>query len=185
MTAGVVMVGAAGCTATPTKSGESPTAQPQTVDATTPAGLANPAVGAASVPDDVGDGSTADIRFVSLTIDNQALTVLYELSSALPTAGTALLSLTVESQDGIHVRQLGVKWINGSPQVFVFDFATSQQSNLAMTAQKEDTSVRVLFPVSAIAGLGESFEWYADSNVDGKDVDRAPNADRAKFPELP
>ncbi len=183
MTVGVVMISA--CTAKPKESGDGATARPPTTYPDTPAALADPAVGSASVPDDAGDGSNADIRSVKLTVDDKALTVVYELANALPTAGTAMLSVTAASQYGNQVRQLGVKWIDGTPQVFVFDFATSKQENLTVTPQRLGAAVTVAYPVSVIAGLGESFEWHAVSTIDGKDVDRAPDTDRAKFPELP
>ena len=185
VTAGVVMVGTAGCTATPTESSDGATAQPPTTNATTAAGLRDPVEGSALVPDDAGDASTADIRNVRLTIVGSALTVVYELTSAPPTAGTALLSVTAVSQAGNQIRQLGVKWIDGNVQVFVFDSITSKQDNLAAAnAGQQGATVTVAFPASAVAGLGETFEWHADSNVNGNDVDRAPDVDRAKFPEL-
>jgi hypothetical protein len=182
---GVVIVGAAGCTTKPTEPDDGATAQPPTTNATTAAALRDPVVGSASVPDDAGDGSTADIRHVRLTIEGSALTVVYELTSAPPTAGTAQLSVTAVSQHGDQIRQLGVKWIDGKPQVFVLDFVTSQQDNLAAaSARQQGAVVTVAFPASAVAGLGETFEWHADSNVNGNDVDRAPDVGRAKFPEL-
>ena len=40
----------------------------------------------------------------------------------------------------------------------------------------------VLFPASVIDGLGAPFWWSAVSNVDGADVDRAPDDDTTTFP---
>ena len=182
VTAGVVMISA--CTTKPAESGSGATAEPQTSNPNIPAAQDDPVAGSAKVIDSAADGGTADILSVTLTVDASGLTVAYVLSNALPTTGTALLAITVASQDSNQNRQLGAKWINGKAQVFVFDFGIPKQDNLTVTPQ-QGAAVTVVFPLSSAAGLGESFQWHAGSNVNGEDVDRAPDVGTATFPELP
>lgn len=135
----------------------------------------SPDPGSASASDARGDGDGADLVSVKLTLNRAGMTVAYQLGGSLPTAGTALLSVAVSSQDGSQVRQLGVKYIEGEPLVFVFDSVSAQQQNLAAVPQHMGKSVSVVFPAAVVAGLGRSFEWRAVSNVNGVDVDACPN----------
>ena len=184
--AGVVTVGATGCTTKPTGSGDGASAQPPTPNATTAAALRDPVVGSASVPDDAGDGMTADIRNVRLTIDGSALTVVYELTSAPPTAGTALLSVDGREpgwhSDPTARRQVDRRQAAGV-RVRLGHLKTGQPPGGERPAARHDRDGRVSCFGRCWVGW-RRFEWHADSNVNGNNVDRAPDADRAKFPEL-
>src|SRR5689334_19693490 len=82
--------------------------------------------GSASCSDATGDGGAADLVSVDLQGNGDELQVTYTLSAPPNmSAGTFLLSIIAWSEDGEAGRQLGVKWIDGEPQAFVFDFGDS------------------------------------------------------------
>lgn len=126
--------------------------------------------------DEPGDGGPVDLTNVVLTIDD-GLLVVVEVAKALPTTDTAMIGINVASADSETSRQLAVKWVDGAPGPFVFDMSESQQENLAASALTVDgTRLRIEFPASAIAGLGEGWTWSAFSAAAGDDVDACPGA---------
>lgn len=132
-------------------------------------------VRAASCTDATGDGGPADLTAVELTEGGEGLRVTFTLAAPLDTStGTALLSLSVSSQDGETARQLGAKWTDGQAQAFVFDSGTAQNEYVDAPPVVNGSTVNVTFPRSAIEGLGDTWHWGATTNVDGTDVDHCP-----------
>jgi hypothetical protein len=176
-----VLVAVAGCSG----SGDgSPTQAPHAGDVTSAADLDDPTPGSATVDDTVQDGANADLRDVTLTLDATSLVVRYELAAGMPITGTVLLAVTVFSDDDTVVRQLGTQWINnGTPLVFVYDFEGTEEHLDGVTPVVQGSTITVTYPASVVAGMGASFWWSAVTNVDGADIDRAPDADATEFPE--
>jgi hypothetical protein len=145
---------------------------------------------AASCIDAAGDGGPADLTSVELVEGGEGLRASFTLAAPLNTStGTALLSLMASSQDGETGRQLGAKWIDGQPEVFVFDSGTAQNEYVDVPPVVDGSTVNVTFPRSAIEGLGDTWRWGATSSVDGTDVDDCPepgdgvlNPERQPFP---
>lgn len=147
------------------------------------------AVRAASCSDATGDGGPADIVSVDLVEDGGDLSVTYRLAQPLDTSADTLLSLIAWSEDGATGRQLGAKWVGGTPTVFAFDLAEAQNQDVDVEPAVEGDTVSVTYPASAVEGLGESWGWTATTSVDGVDVDDCPepgddvlNPQRQPFP---
>jgi hypothetical protein len=127
---------------------------------------------------------------VDLTLDGQGLQATYTLTAPPNTStGTFLLSLTAWSTDGEVGRQLGVKWIDGTPGAFAFDLVEAQNEDLSATPAVEGSQVRVTFPADTVSPLGGTWKWTAVTSVDGLDADTCPepgddflNPQRQPFP---
>lgn len=131
--------------------------------------------GHASATDNEGDGGDADLLGVGLGGSTSGLNVTYKLSTEPATTGTTLLAIFVTTPNGDQSWQLGLKYIDGDANVFVFDMASGTQDNVDTTPQAQGGTVSVVFPAESVAPLGSSFKWRAVTNVDGTDVDSCPD----------
>jgi len=132
-------------------------------------------LGHASATDKNGDGGEADLLTVSLDGTTSGLRITYKLRTQPSTTGTTLLAIAASSLSGDQSRQLGVKYIDGAANVFVFDMTSATQDNVDATPQVSAESVSITFPAESVAPLGSSFKWRAVSNVDGTDTDSCPD----------
>ncbi len=105
--------------------------------------------------------------------------------AAVPTTGTVLYSVTAGSADGKTGYQMGAKFQNGKEIAnFVYNKATAKQENITNGAVAADLQVGARYPLSKLAGLGDSFTWSATVSVNGDDVDSCPAGDgKTAFPD--
>jgi|SRR4051812_15938561 hypothetical protein len=132
---------------------------------------------AATCTDPVGDGGAADLTAVEVTETGDGLEAAFTLAAPLDTTtGTQVLSLLVSSRDGKTAKQFGAKWIDGTPLVFVFDFGSGGQQIVQAEPRVDGATIDLAFPSGALDGLGDTWNWRADTNVAGSDVDACPDA---------
>jgi len=98
-----------------------------------------------------------------------------------PVRGSSVLySVTVTDYDASGsgpAYQLGVKYLDGKlPNVFVYDFNTSQQVNLDSAPTFEASSISAVFPLGQIPGIGSAGMWKAALSLDGQDVSQCDPA---------
>lgn len=131
----------------------------------------------ASCTDATGDGGPLDLTKVELLEGGEGLRATFGLAAPLDTAsGSAQLSVMASSQDGNTARQLGVKWVDGESNVFVFDIGSAKNEYVQVPPVVAGSSVQVTFPRSAITGLGSTWKWHAAASSEGTDVDACPDA---------
>jgi hypothetical protein len=168
----VITVVLAACSSGPENDADNPA--PVDPGAAAP-NVAGQPIGHASAADTEGDGEDADLLSVTLDGNATGLAVKYELGSKLPSFGTALLVIYATTPSGDQSWQLGLKYIDGESNVFVFDMTTAAQENVDATPQVVASAVSVNYPAKSVMALGPSFKWRAVSNIDGADVDACPD----------
>ena len=97
----------------------------------------------------------------------------FTTAANIPTSATVLYSVTAWSPDSKTGYQFGAKFQNGREIAnFVFNLATNKQENITNGAVAADKTVSTRYPLSKLAGLGDTFGWSGTLTVDGTDVDR-------------
>lgn len=93
--------------------------------------------------------------------------------------------MTAWSPDGEAGYQMGAKFQNGAEvSNFVFDLTTNRQKNFTNEAIGVDKQVSTRYPLSEVAGLGDTFGWSGTVTVNGTDVDRCLDGDaKTTFPD--
>lgn len=158
--------------------------------APTPSATATPTASGdepfAILDDQKGDGGAADITEVRMMTDTDGLTVLVTLADPAPTDREFGVFLNLASTDGEISRQLGMKWIDGEVSgPFSFDSATVQQTNYddESPISVDGREIATTFPLEAIDGLGDRWEWQAVTSLEGDDQDFAPaDSKKSNFP---
>lgn len=113
---------------------------------------------------------------VTLEDAGDALTVTFT-GQPITKSGTALYVATVWDEAGEVGRQLGAKYLDGKQiAYFVFDFDTSEQTNLDGSPEVSGKTIDGTFPASALGDLdpGDVASWSAAFNVNGDDVGTCP-----------
>jgi hypothetical protein len=100
--------------------------------------------------------------------------------------GTVLYSVTAWDEAGEVGVQLGMKYLDGEQiGYFVFDYVTSEQTNLDGSPEVNGKAVRGTFPDDALGDLADAgaASWSAAFNVNGNDVGTCPGGiDSLPFP---
>ncbi len=171
----------------------SPAASPSTSTAASPTAFistAPPAApkgksGASICQDVAGDSTSVDIDQVKLISDGSLLFMTFMTTADLPRTGTVQYSVTAWSPDGKSGYQMGAKFQNGvEVSNFVFDLSKNHQKNITNGAIAADKQVSTRYPLSEVAGLGDTFGWSGTVTVDGTDVDRCMDGDaKTTFPD--
>ncbi|KIA72956.1 hypothetical protein ASF74_11720 [Arthrobacter sp. Leaf145] len=132
-----------------------------------------------------GDSTSVDIDQVKLISEGNLLFMTFMTTADLPRTGTVQYSVTAWSPDGKSGYQMGAKFQNGVEiSNFVFDLAKNRQKNITNGAIAADKQVSTRYPLSEIAGLGDTFGWSATVTANGTDVDRCLDGDvKTTFPD--
>lgn len=141
-------------------------------------------IGESICKDAAGDSSSkaVDLDQVRLLSDGSLMFVVFTTAADVPKTGTVLYSVTAWSPDGKTGYQIGSKFQNGREIAnFVYNLTTSKQENITNGAVAADKQVSTRYPLSKLAGLGDTFGWSGTVTVDGTDVDRCLDGD-AKTP---
>lgn len=126
--------------------------------------------------DRTGDGRNGyDLTAVALKRVGGTMTLTFTTAKPMPTSGTALYAVDAWSKNGKAGRQLGVKFNNGNQIAhFVFNSNAATQQNISSEVNQAGKNVTATFPMSAIAAVGDTFDWSAVYNVNGNDMDKCP-----------
>ncbi|GAB4098487.1 hypothetical protein [Sinomonas halotolerans] len=171
-----------------TKQGQTQTSPaPATAPGTTSATATVKAnIGESICKDAAGDSKskTVDLDQVRLLSDGSLMFMTFTTTANVPTTGTVLYSVTAWSPGGEIGYQIGAKFQNGREIAnFVYNLTTSKQENITNGAVAADKQVSTRYPLSKLAGLGDTFGWSGTLAVDGTEVDRCPAVDeKTHFP---
>lgn len=169
-----------------------PTPAPSTLEPSTaaPSASTSPAATTARCKDKAGDAEVGDFQQVDLKRSGDELVATFAMTATPPKSGTFSALVNVSDEPGNLSRQLGVKWQDGElVGYFIFDSGTAEQTNLDGEPTIDGKSVAMSFPWSSVEDLGDVWNWYALTTVDGEDVDTCPepgesvlDLKRSKFP---
>ena len=146
----------------------------------TPTPSAKAKIGESICKDAAGDSTSknVDLDQVRLLSDGSLMCVVFTAAANVPTTGTVLYSVTAWSAEGKTGYQIGSKFQNGREIAnFVYNLTTNKQENISNGAVAADKTVSTRYPLSKVAGLGDTFGWSASVTVDGEDVDRCPDGE--------
>jgi hypothetical protein len=167
----LALTGCGGPSTQPARTETSPAAE-------TTAAATKTADGMSTCQDDAADSQSVDIDQVRLLSDGSLMFMTFTTAANVPTTGTVLYSVTAWSPDGKTGYQMGAKFQNGKEVAnFVFNLVTNKQENITNGATAIDAQVSTRYPLSKLAGLGNSFGWSGTVSVNGTDVDRCPGGE--------
>jgi hypothetical protein len=131
-----------------------------------------------------GPAEAVDLLAVTLESDGEELEVTFMLAGSVPEGSEHSLLWSVdlfveeEPRYSITVQQVGTRRVAG-----VLDWETLEQPAPPDPPEVEDETVRLRVPLELLADLPSSFTWQALGQLDGGYEDRAPDDDRATFPD--
>lgn len=186
-------------TATPT---DAPTPTPTLTPPPTPAPLPEPdpgtveaLAGTATATDPTGDvldaggepvtepAEAADLVEVVLTGDDEALTVTWTVAGEVPQAADSLL-WSVDLWSGDELAATITAQLVGPRQVAgILDWSSGEQAVLEEGFAIDGSSVTVRAPLERMPALEAPLTWQALGQLDGGLEDRAPDVERAPFPD--